>query len=285
MSAFSMEKLSALLRTQTLGRGEMRYEAVTDSTNKAAKLLATEGAPHGSAAVCDAQTAGRGRLSRAWYAEAEKSLLFSLVLTPFGPPETLPLYTLCAATAMTLGLRELCETDVSVKWPNDLLIGGKKLCGMLCEGVSDGTGHMRVIVGVGLNVHEDEFPGELSDRAISLRMALNGCEPGREACLAVFLQQMERLLTIWEQEGFAALLSVYEPLCATLGSKVRVMAPAEEWTGTAEAISTDGRLLVRTPNGVLRAVTCGDVSIRGMFGYADEARASAGCAADREGEA
>lgn len=271
MSVFSTQKLNALLRTQALGRGETLYWPVTDSTNKVLKAMAADGAPHGSLAVCDAQTAGRGRLTRAWYAPAEASLLCSLLLEPFGGAETLPLYTLCAAAAMARALGELCpDLPVRIKWPNDLLIGRKKLCGILCEAITGSDGRQRVIVGIGLNVHEDVFPAELDDRAVSLRMALDGHEPDRESCLSAFLWHMEQVLDTWEQGGFEALRGLYEPLCATLGWEVRVLAPAETWCGTAETIGDDGRLRVRAADGMLRDVTCGDVSIRGMFGYADD---------------
>jgi BirA family biotin operon repressor/biotin-[acetyl-CoA-carboxylase] ligase len=212
-----------------------------DSTNERAKQLAAAGAPHGTLVTADEQSAGRGRQGRAWAAAPGSALLMSLVLRP--PPETLPL---CAAVAVA----EAVPVDCRIKWPNDVLVEGRKLAGILVEGrPQEGW----AVLGIGLNVgtRAGEFPSELRDTATSL--ALAGPEVGRDEVLASVLGRLERRL----RSPLAEVLGEWRRRDALLGERVA-------WNGgegTAAGIDDAGSLLVDTVAGRV-ALSAGEVHLR-----------------------
>lgn len=254
-----------LLTTQSIGRAENIVQYTLTSTNTVLKECARKGTPHGSVCLCEQQTAGRGRLGRAWSSPAESGVWCSVLLRPRLSPEDAPLVTFCAALAMAKAVQSLCALDVRIKWPNDVVLQGRKLCGVLLEMGFDATGSMYVIAGTGLNVRRGAYPEELADRAIALEEA---CQPPeRSTLIAVYLNALEELLAAVERGGLSGISAEYRRLSCTLGSEVQVIGTAETFTGVAVDVDAAGALLVRTEKGELRRVLAGDVSVRGMMGY------------------
>ena len=256
---------TSTLTTRALGRGTVRYEAELTSTNTVLKEMAVQGAPHGSVCLCDCQTAGKGRLGRQWVSPAGQGLWCSVLLRPHLPPDKASLITLCAAMAMARAIAEVSPARPRIKWPNDLVLDGKKCTGILLELAADPDRIEYVIVGTGVNLHPAAYPPELAKQAVSLAEA--GGAPLRRDLLTHYLAALESLMDTLETDGFDALLADYEQSSCTLGSRVHVTG-AVELTGTAEAIDDTGALLVRTDDGALHRVLSGDVSVRGVMGYA-----------------
>lgn len=252
------------LTTRSLGRGENRCLQETDSTNIQVKQMAVAGAPHGSLCVAECQTAGRGRLGRQWASPMGQGLWVSVLLRPRLTPQQAPLITLCAALAMNQAVRETTGLPSAIKWPNDLVCGGKKLCGILLELGADPDAIEYVVVGTGLNVRRGAYPPELAGQAASLEDF--GPPPLRRQVLAHYLAALETLLDALEQQGFAAISQAYRAQSCTLGSRVRVSGSVQ-FEGLAETIDETGALLVRDDEGTLRRVLSGDVSVRGVMGY------------------
>lgn len=255
------------LTARVMGRGEVRYAHTMDSTNTALKHMALEGAPAGSLCLCEEQTAGRGRLGRSWVSPPGAGLWQSLLLRPDLPPERAPLLTFCAALAMSDALRKTAGIDARIKWPNDLVCGGKKICGILLEAAMEAERVDWVVIGVGLNVRPEAVPPDLTDRAACVADFCSA-PPARRTVLRAYLAGMEAWSQAVERDGFGALREALRARCVTLGSPVRVAAPAETFTAVAEDIDDAGALLVRTQDGELRRVLAGDVSVRGVMGYA-----------------
>jgi biotin-[acetyl-CoA-carboxylase] ligase BirA-like protein len=273
----------ALVRTGGLWQ-EIRVVPATGSTNADLAVAARGGAAEGVVLVAEAQTAGKGRLGRAWQAPPRSGLTFSLLLRPPVPPVRLtwlPLLTGVAVataveriTARAVGLSSAGEMDAAtganvvratLKWPNDILAGERKLGGILVEqsGGRSGSGDdAAVIVGVGLNVslRRDERP---VPAATSLVIE-NATVTDREPLLRAILREFERWYTAWRAAGGdperIGLRAAYRAACATCGRRVRIELPdASVLRGTAYDVDADGRLLVRTDDGGERAVGAGDV--------------------------
>lgn len=273
MNGLTGAAIAAGLTTRWAGRGAVLCEEELPSTNTVLKALAKQGAPHGSLAVCDHQTAGKGRIGRSWDTPPGEALTFSLLLRPALRPEQAQLCTLAAALAVVYTIRDTCpELLPRIKWPNDVVIGQGKCCGVLSEmGMAEGRVDY-VVTGVGLNVNQTAFPEPLRARAVSLlgqrRLVVPEAPPmSRCGLLCAFLSHMEQLMEQVEAGGFAAIRQAYEAASATLGQPVQVLAPGESYTGIARAVDETGALLVERADGGLETVLCGDVSVRGLMGY------------------
>ena len=271
----SAQWLKDRLNTRWAGKGDVIYREEIPSTNTLLKELARAGAPAGSVAVCDFQSAGRGRLQRVWQAAAGETLPVSLLLKPRLTPEQISLCTLGAAVAAAQAIEQVCpELKAGIKWPNDVVIGGRKCVGILCEGAFDPAGRLCVIMGVGFNGNQRAFPPELAASATSLFLEKQRQNPDAEPVilrelLTAFLEAAEKAADRLEEGGLPAILPEYRARSVTIGSAVRVIAPTEEYIGQAEGMDASGSLLVRDGSGVLRTVVCGDVSVRGLMGYAE----------------
>lgn len=252
-----------LLTTRALGRAVSHYEHTLTSTNLVLKDMARQGAPHGSLCLCECQTAGRGRLDRQWSSPEGQGVWLSVLLRSNMPAENAPLITFACALAMTKALREVTGLDAKIKWPNDLVLNGRKLCGILLEMVFDTQGYA-VVAGTGLNIRKGAYPPELADRAISIEECAD--IPDRGAIIAAYLKALEDTVSTLEQDGFTGIAEDFRRECITLGSQVHVIGTDANFTGVAEDIDETGALLVRT-EGKLRRVLAGDVSVRGVMGY------------------
>ncbi len=263
--SLAAELWTGKLTTKIMGRGENRCLEVTDSTNVQVKQMAIAGAPGGSLCVAECQTAGKGRLGRQWNSPAGQGLWISLLLRPKLTPAHAPLITLCTAMAMSRAVRETTGAKCDIKWPNDLVYQGKKICGILLELGADPDTIEYVVVGTGLNVRKGAYPPELAERATSIEEFAE--VPKRREIIVHYLAAMEDLIGRLEEGGFSAIMEEYRQNSCTLGSRVHVSGSVD-FTGVAEAIDETGALFVRDDaDGQLRRVLSGDVSVRGVMGY------------------
>jgi len=251
------------LRTRALGRCLNHFEHTLTSTNLILKDIARQGAPHGCTCLCEMQTAGRGRMDRTWSSPEGQGVWLSVLLRPRMKAEDMPLITFCCALAMTKAVREVTALEPRIKWPNDLVLRGRKLCGILLEMGFDAQGCW-VVAGTGLNVREKAYPPELAKQATSIAEWADA--PDRSRIVTAYLNALEDALTAVEQQGFHGIAEEYRQMCITLGSQVQVIGTDTTFTGVAEDVDPTGALLVRT-DGEVRRVLAGDVSVRGVMGY------------------
>ncbi|MDD3920208.1 MAG: biotin--[acetyl-CoA-carboxylase] ligase [Eubacteriales bacterium] len=254
------EALPALCRTAALGK-QVQYFRQTDSTNRQAKRFAREGASHGLAVIAEEQTEGRGRRGRGWVSVPFENLYVSLLLRPNLETAKAPRFTIATA----LGVYRLLQgygIPASIKWPNDILVNGKKLCGILLEMEGTLEDLEAVIVGIGLNVNSTVFPEELISTASSMRLE-SGSVYDRTKVLSRLLEALEPLYAACESDiAYEALLCDYRRVCGTIGRQVNVIGITDTRTGTVEDVDELGRLLLRTADGTLHTVSAGDVSVR-----------------------
>jgi len=243
---------------------EIEYYDEIDSTNLRAKMLGREGAPHGTLVVADFQSKGRGRLSRAWSSAPGDSAMMSLLLRPdaLNPVNAPPLVMIAAVSAA-----EACAAfcaDARIKWPNDLVLNGKKICGMLLEMGADMERVDYLTVGIGINVNgHPDAPGI---HATSLRAEMAAAPP-RAALIARVMERFEYNYDLWTREGIAPILAAYRDRSATLGQPIQVIGARETFKGVARDIGDDGALIVELADGERAIVREGDVSVRGLMGY------------------
>ena len=246
-------------RTTALGR-PMHLLASTTSTNDEAKRGAKEGAPHGATWVAEEQTAGRGRQGRAWTSAAGENLLFSVLLRLACPPSRLP----PVAIAVGLAVRDAVASaapgvDARLKWPNDVLVDGRKIAGILVEAVTVGARVEAVIVGVGINVHTRDFPAELAERATSLALVGRGAAAvERAVVLADVLERVDRDVHVVVARGLGLLRARLDAGDGLRGRRVRNDGGDE---GEAGGIDDDGRLVVRRGDGVTARWSAGEVHL------------------------
>ena len=242
-----------------LGSAVWAFES-TASTNDLALSAARAGEPHGLVIVADGQTEGRGRQGRVWHSPAGENLLVSILLRPTLTLVDAPLLALSAGLALRAAVASIVgeRSDLGVKWPNDLLCGGKKLAGILIETQVQGSELLGVVTGVGLNLGTRVFPPELAENATSL--SLLGAEGlSREAVLVSVLAELERGLTAFQRGGRGALVPELIRYDVLRGRRVEV----EGVRGRAEGIDVNGRLLVRDALGHQHALVSGHVIVEG----------------------
>lgn len=254
--------------TQWAGKKGYLFETV-DSTNKKAKELAEAGCPHGTLVIASGQEAGVGRRGRSWFSEPGQGAYMSLVLRPELAADKASMLTLVAAVAVAKAIEAIskdCGVHPFIKWPNDIIIRGKKVCGILTEMTMKDDKIAYIILGIGINVHNKSFPEEIANMASSLELEL-GMGVARERVTDLVLLAFERYYELFMQEqDLSLLLDEYMQMSANKGRKVTVLDPAGEYEGTARGITNSGELMVDTPDGT-KLVSSGEVSVRGIYGY------------------
>ncbi len=236
-----LRRLRSFVRTRAFGRVHEHHAAVGSTNDRAAQWMG-EGAPHGAVVTADAQTAGRGRRGRTWVSPPGDNVYASVALRP----EAVRSDFGAIGLAVAVGIAEGLPIEVELKWPNDLIVGGRKLGGILCESRWMGA-RPDVVVGFGINVHQREFAEELV--AIATSLALQGVVVARVDVLATVLGTLEEQLERFVRDGFASVRAAYEARCAMLGRMVVVTAPGGEVRGIAEGLADDGALLLRPDGG------------------------------------
>lgn len=264
------------------------HKEMTDSTSNDISRLALGGAPEGTIVTADIQTAGKGRRGRSWESTAGTSLLFSLLLRPKLKPDTAPQITLLMAMAVIKAVRRLTGLNAYIKWPNDVVVNGKKVCGILTEMQLKDGGIDFVVVGTGVNVNQTSIPVELEGSATSLLLEkerllalektvsepCDGKKFEKETCfdrdvlLEHILNEFEDYYTLFlQKQDFSDLMTEYNEWLASLDREVKVLDPKEEFTGISKGINEKGELLVALPDGSVTAIYAGEVSVRGLYGY------------------
>ncbi len=235
-----------------------RYSARTGSTNDDAAEWLAQDAPDGALVLADEQLAGRGRYRRLWQAAPESSLLLSLILHASLPLEALPRVTLLGAVALAETLAAL-GLEPGIKWPNDVLLGGRKVAGILAEAAWQGAQLQGVVLGIGLNVRQDALPPERAAafHATTLEAELGAC-PDRGALLADLLARLDDWRARLDSPD---LLDAWRARSVTLGRRVDVTSGEERLSGVAEDIDTAGALLLRLESGEVRRLLAGDVTL------------------------
>ena len=263
-SIYNETTIADQIHTKWAGK-TVHFVRETDSTNLWIKRLAKEGAPEGTLALAEFQSAGRGRLGRSWEVPEGTSVMMSILLRPKFEPQYAPMLTLVMGMAVAKAVKKL-GFDASIKWPNDVVVSHKKICGILTEmGVRDGKIDYAVI-GVGINVNIREFPEEMADKATSLYL-----ESGREfdrsqipgLVMEAFEEYYEKFAATCDLSG---LKEEYESILANYNQPVRVLAK-EPYEGVARGITDGGELLVEKTDGTIIAVSAGEVSVRGLYSY------------------
>lgn len=263
---YGQNELSSLIRTGWAGKPVLFLEEV-DSTNTRAKLEAEAGAAHGTVIAADRQTAGRGRRGRTWNSPAGTNLSFSLILKPEFSPNQASMLTLVMAHSVARAVAQMCGVEAGIKWPNDIVVNGKKVCGILTEMSAEPDYIHYVVIGAGINVKEQAFPPELLDKATCLEREC-GHFVGRGALLARIMELFEEDYALFLKTGdCSGFLDSYNALLVNRGKEVCVMEPKGEYRGTALGIKDSGELLVRTEDGSIQEVYAGEVSVRGIYGY------------------
>ncbi len=262
----SEAELLSCLKTEWAG-GRTVYFDATDSTNAQAKRLAEAHAPHGTLVVSDRQDGGKGRRGRSWASPSGVGIWMSLILRPEIAPSSASMLTLAAALAVREGIREETGLSPLIKWPNDLVLNGKKICGILTEMSTELMEIQYVITGIGINVNQREFPPEIRDTATSLSLEA-GRSFRRSSLIAAILKAFEKDYTAFLKTGdLSLLLEEYNACLVNRGKEVCILDPSGEYRAVAEGIDESGSLLVTLPDGTRREIISGEVSVRGIYGY------------------
>ena len=258
-------------RTEIIG-AEMHCFDEIDSTNTYARQLAQAGAPDGAVVIADFQTAGRGRMGRSFQSPRGKGIYLTALLRPDLPPERLMPVTALAGVAVCDAVERVCGLRPGLKWPNDPVLGNRKLCGVLTEMALEGeTGRVQhLAVGIGINVGQraEDFDGEVAEIATSLSMEL-GRPVSRPELTAVLLEELDRMYAALRKNELGAYLDAYRRDCVNLGKTVQLIGFEGRETVTAVNVDEAFGLVVRDANGVERTVRSGEVSVRGLFGYVE----------------
>lgn len=262
-TVLSKAKLASLLTTDFIGRELVEIYKEIDSTNLRARELGLKGEKEGALIVTETQTAGRGRLGRVWHSPAGLNLYFSILLRPGIPSEEIPLITLFAGLGIAEAVGKVTGITPDIKWPNDLLLNGRKIAGMLAEMEFQPPDDPVVVLGIGLNVNmpPDKLPEDLSKTAGSLLIA-TGREWDRHVLLAEILKGIEANYMELTSGGVAGLLERYRDVCFTLGAKVKMSKGADIVVGTAVDVDQMGQLVVkRDADGILESFNAGETTI------------------------
>lgn len=262
---------SFLSRTQCVGHRLVCLDEV-DSTNTRAKQLAMTGAEDGTVVVADCQTAGRGRMNRSFQSPKGKGIFLTALLRPEVPVQQLIPVTAMAGVAVCAAVERLYGVGPGLKWPNDPVLGGRKLSGILTElSMEAESGRLQyLVVGIGVNVHQTaaDFSPEVAALATSLSREL-GRPACRPALAAALIEELDRLYTALRAGDFTAYLTEYRKRCVNLGKTVQLLSGEERETVEAVGIDDDFGLIVRSPDGRSWTVRSGEVSVRGMYGYVE----------------
>lgn len=253
-------EVEARLKTSFVGKPIVYYPQVS-STNEVAKQLAREGAAEGTVVLAETQTSGHGRLRRKWFSP-KGGLWFSLILHPKLEPTRLPQLTFMTAAATAKTIKDMYGLKAGIKWPNDVLVNRRKVCGILTEGcMINGKVKFAVVgVGVNANINLEELPLTVRKRATSLKKEL-GKPVSREELLCRLLLRMENAYLTLQREGFSPILEEVKSLSVFLGERVKIASFGECFVGLAENLDGDGALVVRLENGTRRKVVVGDLEV------------------------
>ena len=266
------EEVESCMHTEWVGRNVVCYK-VTDSTNLRIKQMGDEGALAGTLAVAEEQTAGRGRRGRSWESPAGAGIFMSVLLRPKITPDKASMLTIVTACSTAKGIKKYFENegascpDIQIKWPNDLVVNGKKLAGILTEMSTQIDYINYVTVGIGINANTKKFPEELKDHATSLYLEC-GHMVKRASVIASIMKCFEEDYRLFlETEDLSGLMETYMSMLVNRDRDVLVLDPSGTYKAKALGIDKNGELIVRREDGTSEHVYAGEVSVRGVYGY------------------
>ncbi len=257
-------EISPHLKTDFIGRSYLYFDSIS-STNDYAKEIASD-SPDGTTIVAEEQTSGRGRMGRQWVSYKKQGIWMSIILKPNIAPNDAVKLTQVAAVSLVDAIRETTNLTSYIKWPNDIIVNGKKACGILTEMNGEIDKINFIVVGIGVNVNIDSFPVGLQDKATSLSIEASK-KIDRKLLTASMLNNFERYYRTFLDEGFFSIRNLCKEYSLTLGKDVKVIMNNKEYVGQAVDICNDGSLIVAFKNGEKKAITSGEVSIRGLIDY------------------
>lgn len=261
----SKNELVSIRKTKWVGT-EICYFDVTDSTNTQAKSMGEGDAPNGTLVVAGKQESGRGRRGRSFESPAGTGIFMTLLLRPEIEPQNASMLTLVSALAVAKGIEHMVDLPVQIKWPNDIVINGKKVCGILTEMSAQMDYVNYIVIGIGINVGNEEFPEEIKDVATSIYLE-SGKHVNRAMLIEKIWEEFEDYYELYEKtQDLSSLVKEYDSYLVNRGQKVRVLDPKEPYEGKAMGITDRGELIVDTWE-ARRLVSAGEVSVRGVYGY------------------
>lgn len=261
----SVSELESIRKTAWAGQEIFCYDAI-DSTNAKAKQLAEEGHATGTLVVAEKQEAGRGRRGRTWESPAGNGIFMTLMIKPEINPNNASMLTLVAALAVSRAITNQTGRPAGIKWPNDIVMNGKKVCGILTEMSAQFDYVNHIVIGIGINVHNETFPEEIAQMATSIYRE-TGEHQNRAKLIEEVLEQFEIYYDIYlKTEDLSGLVKEYNAHLVNMHQNVRVLDPKEPFEGKAMGITQKGELIVDTWES-RKLVSSGEVSVRGIYGY------------------
>lgn len=259
-------EIKSLMHTEWVAK-EVLYFDTIDSTNTKAQELAEKGYPSGTLVVADKQESGKGRRGRSWVSPSGTGIFMTLMIKPDINPNNASMLTLVAALAVAKAITSVTGEEVMIKWPNDIVVNGKKVCGILTEMNAQFDYINHIVVGIGINVHNESFPEEISQMASSLMIEAGGKRFHRAQIIAETMSYFEQYYdTFLKTQDLSALVREYDELLVNRNKSVRVLDPKEPFDGKAMGITPKGELIVDTWES-RKLVSSGEVSVRGIYGY------------------
>lgn len=255
-------RISSFLATSRLGRTIHYYEECT-STQTIAHELVRNGASDGTVIVAESQTDGKGRMARPWESTKGKGIWMTIIIRPNVLPHQAPQFTLIAAVAVVNAIRSLHKLiNPEIKWPNDILIGGKKSTGILTEMIAEMDGVQALLIGIGINVNQqiEDFPMELQNIATSLSIEAKE-KIDRAELIAATLKYLEKYIDLYLKTGFEPIKTLWEEFSGTIGKKIKATTLREVIEGIAIGITADGVLEVKVDNGEIKRIYSADIEI------------------------
>lgn len=259
-------EIKSLMHTEWVAK-EVLYFDTIDSTNTKAQELVEKGYPSGTLVVADKQESGKGRRGRSWVSPSGTGIFMTLMIKPDINPNNASMLTLVAALAVAKAITSVTGEKALIKWPNDIVINGKKVCGILTEMNAQFDYINHIVVGIGINVHNESFPEEISQMASSLMIEAGGKRFHRAQIIAETMSYFEQYYdTFLKTQDLSALVREYDELLVNRNKSVRVLDPKEPFDGKAMGITPKGELIVDTWES-RKLVSSGEVSVRGIYGY------------------
>lgn len=259
-------EIKSLMHTDWVAK-EVLYFDTIDSTNTKAQELAEKGYPSGTLVVADKQESGKGRRGRSWVSPSGTGIFMTLMIKPDINPNNASMLTLVAALAVAKAITSVTGEEAMIKWPNDIVVNGKKVCGILTEMNAQFDYINHIVVGIGINVYNESFPEEISQMASSLMIEAGGKRFHRAQIIAETMSYFEQYYdTFLKTQDLSALVREYDELLVNRNKSVRVLDPKEPFDGKAMGITPKGELIVDTWES-RKLVSSGEVSVRGIYGY------------------
>ena len=269
-------EMKSRIHTKWAG-GKLYYFPETGSTNTDAKKYAEQGDPHGTLVVADTQTGGKGRRGRSWQSAPGTTIAMSIVCRPDFMPDKASMLTLVMGLSVAQAINQVTGLKTSIKWPNDIVVNGKKVCGILTEMSAELDYIQYLVIGVGINVNngfdlpgeerENTFPEEIRDVASSLYLE-TGKRISRAELITAIMERFEQNYeTFLKTTDLSNLMQDYNGCLANYNKEVRVLDPKGDYEGMAKGIDHMGNLLVEKSDGTVEQVYSGEVSVRGLYGY------------------